>query len=207
MDDYGGLDVSLELSRVCILNGFGQNAEANVASEPEALTAFSRQPEPAAYPRRLGGRATLAVAQYQPNAGRVRGRAAGWEIRGHSASRADRRHHLPLEPEGVAAERETNVKNGASRRPPRRDGASATPITTVDLDLARTSSRCAVDGADHTAACRKLLAKRCCRYLHSSQSDSSAAIHDVDAFHRQKRLYYSLEILHRQQGRTRTHLH
>src|ERR671916_810304 len=41
MDYYAGIDVSLELSSVCILDGSGQIVrEAKVASEPEALTAF-----------------------------------------------------------------------------------------------------------------------------------------------------------------------
>ncbi|ANY82264.1 hypothetical protein BB934_28460 (plasmid) [Microvirga ossetica] len=41
MDYYAGIDVSLELSSVCILDAAGQIVrEAKVASEPEALTAF-----------------------------------------------------------------------------------------------------------------------------------------------------------------------
>src|SRR5918997_353063 len=41
MDYYAGIDVSLELSSVCILDASGQIVrEAKVASEPEALTAF-----------------------------------------------------------------------------------------------------------------------------------------------------------------------
>jgi transposase len=41
MDYYAGIDVSLELSSVCILDGSGQIVrEAKVASEPEALAAF-----------------------------------------------------------------------------------------------------------------------------------------------------------------------
>ena len=41
MDYYAGIDVSLELSSVCILDGSGQIVrEAKVASEPEALTTF-----------------------------------------------------------------------------------------------------------------------------------------------------------------------
>ena len=41
MDYYAGIDVSLELSSVCILDGSGQIVrEAKVASEPEALSAF-----------------------------------------------------------------------------------------------------------------------------------------------------------------------
>ena len=39
MDHYVGIDVSLELSSVCILDAAGQIVkEAKVASEPEALT-------------------------------------------------------------------------------------------------------------------------------------------------------------------------
>src|SRR5918997_2476544 len=41
MDHYVGIDVSLELSSVCILDAAGQIVkEAKVASEPEALTTF-----------------------------------------------------------------------------------------------------------------------------------------------------------------------
>src|SRR5919107_6150520 len=41
MDYYAGIDVSLELSSVCILDGSGQIVrEAKVASEPEALATF-----------------------------------------------------------------------------------------------------------------------------------------------------------------------
>jgi transposase len=41
LDDYAGIDVSLELSSVCILDASGQIIwEAKVTSEPEALTAF-----------------------------------------------------------------------------------------------------------------------------------------------------------------------
>jgi hypothetical protein len=41
MDYYAGIDVSLELSSVCILEASGQIAfEAKVASEPEVLAAF-----------------------------------------------------------------------------------------------------------------------------------------------------------------------
>src|SRR3712207_2936197 len=41
MEYYAGIAVSLELSSVCILDGFGQIVrEAKVASEPEALATF-----------------------------------------------------------------------------------------------------------------------------------------------------------------------
>ncbi len=41
MDYYVGIDVSLELSSVCILDAAGRIVkEAKVASEPEALTTF-----------------------------------------------------------------------------------------------------------------------------------------------------------------------
>jgi len=41
MDYYAGIDVSLELSSVCILDASGQIVrEAKVASEPEALATF-----------------------------------------------------------------------------------------------------------------------------------------------------------------------
>ncbi|CAH1662252.1 hypothetical protein CHELA20_40025 [Hyphomicrobiales bacterium] len=41
MDYYAGIDVSLELSSVCVIDATGQIVrEAKVASEPEALIAF-----------------------------------------------------------------------------------------------------------------------------------------------------------------------
>ena len=41
MDYYAGIDVSLELSSICVLDATGQIVrEAKVASEPEALVAF-----------------------------------------------------------------------------------------------------------------------------------------------------------------------
>ena len=41
MDYYAGIDVSLELSSVCILDASGKIVrEAKVASEPEALATF-----------------------------------------------------------------------------------------------------------------------------------------------------------------------
>ena len=41
MDYYAGIDVSFELSSVCILDASGQIVrEAKVASEPEALATF-----------------------------------------------------------------------------------------------------------------------------------------------------------------------
>ena len=41
MEHYAGIDVSLELSSVCVLDAQGKIVrEAKVASEPEALLAF-----------------------------------------------------------------------------------------------------------------------------------------------------------------------
>ena len=43
MDYYAGLDVSLEASSVCVVDGTGKIVrEAKVASEPEALILFLR---------------------------------------------------------------------------------------------------------------------------------------------------------------------
>jgi transposase len=43
MDYYAGIDVSLEASSVCVVDGAGKMArEAKVASEPEALILFFR---------------------------------------------------------------------------------------------------------------------------------------------------------------------
>ena len=41
MEHYAGIDVSLELSSVCVVDGRGKIVkEAKVASEPEAVVAF-----------------------------------------------------------------------------------------------------------------------------------------------------------------------
>ena len=43
MEHYVGIDVSLELSSVCVVDGRGKIVkEAKVASEPEALVCFCR---------------------------------------------------------------------------------------------------------------------------------------------------------------------
>ena len=44
MDHYAGIDVSLELSSICVVDATGRIVrEAKVASEPEALVTFFRQ--------------------------------------------------------------------------------------------------------------------------------------------------------------------
>ena len=41
MEHYVGIDVSLELSSICVVDGRGKTVkEAKVASEPEALVCF-----------------------------------------------------------------------------------------------------------------------------------------------------------------------
>jgi len=43
MDYYAGIDVSLEASSVCVIDGSGKIVrEAKIASEPEALSLFLR---------------------------------------------------------------------------------------------------------------------------------------------------------------------
>jgi transposase len=45
MEHYAGIDVSLEQSSVCVVDGTGRIVrEAKVASEPEALSRFLGQP-------------------------------------------------------------------------------------------------------------------------------------------------------------------
>ena len=54
MDHYVGIDVSLELGSLCVLDATGRIVrEAKVASEPEALIGFLSGP--AAGPHQLGG--------------------------------------------------------------------------------------------------------------------------------------------------------
>ena len=44
MEHYAGIDVSLELSSVCVVDGRGKIVkEAKVASEPEALVYFFKE--------------------------------------------------------------------------------------------------------------------------------------------------------------------
>ena len=44
MEHYAGIDVSLELSSVCVVDGRGKIVkEAKVASEPEALVYFLKE--------------------------------------------------------------------------------------------------------------------------------------------------------------------
>jgi transposase len=44
VEHYVGIDVSLELSSVCVVNGRGKIVkEAKVASEPEALVCFFKE--------------------------------------------------------------------------------------------------------------------------------------------------------------------
>ena len=44
MEHYAGIDVSLELSSVCVVDGRGKIVkEAKVASEPEALVCFFKE--------------------------------------------------------------------------------------------------------------------------------------------------------------------
>ena len=45
MEHYAGIDVSLELSSVCIVDAKGKIVrEAKVASDPDALVAFFKRP-------------------------------------------------------------------------------------------------------------------------------------------------------------------
>ena len=72
MDHYAGIDVSLELSSVCVVDATGQIVrEAKVASEPEALIAFLTRSGSAARPHRPGGRAPVAVAARGSGQGRL----------------------------------------------------------------------------------------------------------------------------------------
>lgn len=53
MEQYAGIDVSLELSSVCVVDATGTiRRELKVPSEPEALVQFFQQQEPA--PVRIG---------------------------------------------------------------------------------------------------------------------------------------------------------
>ena len=53
MEQYAGIEVSLELSSVCVVDSTGTiRRELKVPSEPEALVRFLQQLEPA--PTRIG---------------------------------------------------------------------------------------------------------------------------------------------------------
>ena len=74
MEHYAGIDVSLEQSSVCVVDGTGRIVrEARVASEPEALVRFLGQLGPVV--TRIGVEAGPAVgmAACRPDAGRARG--------------------------------------------------------------------------------------------------------------------------------------
>ena len=56
MNYYAGLDVSLEETAICVVDGTGRIVkETRAASEPEALIAALREIEPAAGADRPGG--------------------------------------------------------------------------------------------------------------------------------------------------------
>ena len=74
MEHYAGIDVSLEQSSVCVVDGTGRIVrEARVASEPEALVRFLGQL--GLVVTRIGVEAgpAVAMAACRPDAGRARG--------------------------------------------------------------------------------------------------------------------------------------
>ena len=68
MDDYAGIDVSLEQSSVCVVDATGRNMRQakRVASEPEALITFLKRPQSAAGAHRPGSRAGLCRSGSRP---------------------------------------------------------------------------------------------------------------------------------------------
>ena len=62
MEQYAGIDVSLESSRVCVVEATGKiRREIKVPSEPEALVRFFRQLEPMPVRIRWGKEAAMAA--------------------------------------------------------------------------------------------------------------------------------------------------
>src|SRR3954452_3113159 len=77
VEHYAGIDVSLERSSVCVVDGTGKIVrEAKVASEPEALVAFFGQLGLSLPRVRARSRAAVAVAARRPGRGGLRGGAA-----------------------------------------------------------------------------------------------------------------------------------
>jgi len=89
MEQYAGIDVSLELSSVCIVDAQGKIVkEAKVASEPEALVGFFETLGFAV--DRPGGRTIVAVAACGVETSRIRRGSAGgfcpWSKSGNARS-------------------------------------------------------------------------------------------------------------------------
>lgn len=63
MEHFAGIDVSLEQSSVCVVDGAGKiTHEAKVAIEPEALVESLSQSGEGSDPDRAGSRSSIAVA-------------------------------------------------------------------------------------------------------------------------------------------------
>jgi hypothetical protein len=70
MEHYAGLDVSLNETSLCIVDGAGKIIhETKVASEPEALVGYLSSPDHHGCAHRAGSRAVVAVAPRRPDAG------------------------------------------------------------------------------------------------------------------------------------------
>ena len=70
MEHYAGIDVSLELSSVCVVDATGRIVrEAKVASEPEALVAWFRGLGTEGTVQRLGVYAASAHGRPEPGDG------------------------------------------------------------------------------------------------------------------------------------------
>ena len=78
MEYYAGIDVSLEESSVCVVDGGGRIVgEAKVASEPAALIGWFGGSGPRAFADRPGGGAAVAVALRGAGGGGIGGGVAG----------------------------------------------------------------------------------------------------------------------------------
>lgn len=78
MENYAGIDVSLELSSVCVVDAQGKILkEAKVASEPDAFVEFFEMLRLCSEADRTGGWAAIAMAACRLERCRIQNGSAG----------------------------------------------------------------------------------------------------------------------------------